>query len=288
MRVLVIGGDGMLGHQLVQGLAPRHETFATLRGAADAYRWHAFLGRHNARFGVDVRDPDAVPRALRDFRPDAVVNAAGVVKQRRDAERAELAIEVNALFPHRLARQCRDAGAFLVQYSTDCVFSGSRGNYGESDAPDPVDLYGRTKLLGEPETDGCLTLRTSMIGPELSRKTGLLEWFLAQRGQVAGYRRAVFSGLTTLEHVRIVDRILQRSTLVSGMFHVSAEPISKYDLLRMVREHFSHEVELVADDQLAIDRSLDSRHFREAFGYRPPAWDEMVKELAKTMRGGAA
>jgi dTDP-4-dehydrorhamnose reductase len=231
-----------------------------------------------------VRDEKAVRDAVGAFRPEVVINASGVVMQRHEASAAIPSIEVNALFPHRLAALCRDVNARLVQYSTDCVFSGRKGAYSEAETPDPVDLYGRSKLLGEPGGAACLTLRTSMIGPELWRKTGLLEWFLAQKGSAPGYRRAIFSGLTTLEHARIIEQILAPASWKPGLYHLSAAAISKFDLLLMIKRRFQLDIEVIADDRVVVDRSLDSRRFREAFGYRPPAWEEMIDELASTMR----
>ncbi|HLX79299.1 MAG TPA: SDR family oxidoreductase [Burkholderiales bacterium] len=285
MRVLIFGGDGMLGHQLLRQLARKHETRATLRRPLGEYSTNLFSSA-NAVGGVDVRDADAVREALLVFRPDAVVNAAGIVKQRDDAEAEAASQEVNASFPQRLAGFCRETGAYLVHFSTDCVFSGRKGAYTEADSPDPVDLYGRSKLLGEVAGEGCLTLRTSMIGPELSRESGLLEWFLAQKGSVQGYRKAVFSGLTTLEQARVIERILAHQPRISGLFHLSAEPISKLDLLLMIKRRFGLNVEIVPDDRVVIDRSLDSKRFRDATGYRPPSWEQMVGELAGAKRGG--
>lgn len=280
MRILIIGGDGMLGHQLLKGLGPRHDVTVTVRLALGAYVAFPLFTPANTRAGIDVREPERVRDVLHELRPDAVVNAAGVIKQRGEASEAVPAIEINALFPHRLAGMCAEIGAYLVHFGTDCVFSGRKGAYVEGDVPDPVDLYGRTKLLGELSGPGCMTLRTSMIGPELSRKHGLLEWFLSQKGTVSGYRRAVFSGLTTPEQARIVERVLEKSPKVSGTYHVSAEPISKYELLRMVAREFHLQTRIEPDDAVSIDRSLDSSRFREAFGYKPPSWQEMLAELA--------
>src|SRR5258706_12617983 len=172
MRVLVFGGDGMLGHQVARHLAARHEVCVTVRRPLDAYPGGLFASAA-ALGGIDVRDADGVRRALAGFRPQAVVNAAGIVKQRDDPGAETASDAVNAAFPRRLAGFCSEAGAYLVHYSTDCVFSGRKGGYTEADPPDPVDLYGRSKLQGEVTGPGCLTLRTSMIGPELSRRTGL-------------------------------------------------------------------------------------------------------------------
>jgi dTDP-4-dehydrorhamnose reductase len=183
--------------------------------------------------------------------------------------------------PHRLAVLARVAGARLIHLSTDCVFSGRRGNYREDDPADAEDLYGRTKLLGEVSEEPCLTLRTSIIGPELSRKSGLLEWFMAQRGgTVRGFTRAIFSGFTTAELSRVIERLLEEPH-ASGLYHVSSAPISKYDLLVRINAALGIGVAIGADDSFACDRSLDSERFRSTFGYTPPAWDEMVTELAQ-------
>jgi dTDP-4-dehydrorhamnose reductase len=190
-------------------------------------------------------------------------------------------LELNALLPHQLAFVAQKAGARLVHFSTDCVFSGKKGNYVETDFPDAEDLYGRTKLLGETHYPHTLTLRTSMIGRELSRKTSLVEWFVAQRGPVQGYRRAIYTGFTTLEIARLVEQLITEHPEANGLWHVSSEPISKFDLLGLVRKHFGLDTEIVPDDTFVCDRSLRSDRFRSAFGYTPPTWDKMIQELAQ-------
>lgn len=281
MRLLILGGDGMLGHQLLRHARERHQVKVTLRQDLASYAAFGLFDGSNAYAGVDARRTEAVLDVLADFRPGVVVNAVGIVKQRRDAQDALPSIEINALLPHRLAVLCRAAGARLIHFSTDCVFSGRQGNYSESSAPDAEDLYGRSKLLGEVAGPSCVTLRTSMIGPELHRKSGLLEWFLAQRGPVSGYRRAIFSGFTTFELCRVVERIAARFPADGGLYHVSAAPISKYDLLCRIRDRLGRGVEIRPEDDFQCDRSLDSGRFRAQFGYVPPGWDDMIEELAQ-------
>jgi len=280
MRILVIGGDGMLGHQLCRHMKAKHIVGVTLRRPLEGHPHRALFGGLQAYGGIDVRDAQAMGDVVRAFAPDAVVNAAGVVKQRGEAADAIHSIEVNGLFPHRLAEICRAAGAYLIHYSTDCVFSGRKGGYREDDLPDPVDLYGRSKLVGELDAAGCITLRTSMIGVELDRKTGLLEWFLRQKGKAPGYRRAIFSGLTTPEQARVAELVLDQKPRRSGIYHLSAEPITKFDLLCLVARHYGLDTRVVPDDSVVIDRSLDGTRFRADFAYRPPAWSEMIAELA--------
>ena len=278
MRILILGGSGMLGHALLQTLAPRHDVRVTLHHPLAHYRqWPPFQAA-NSFDGVDVRAPDGLARALGQFRPQAVVNWVGVVKQRHDADVLEN-LEINAVAPHRIARLCRDTGARLIHVSTDCVFSGRRGMYTEADTADADDLYGRTKYLGELDAPHCVTLRTSFIGRELSGRLGLLEWFLAQKGPVKGFRRAIFSGFTAIELCRVIERLLTEFPAASGVYHVSSAPIDKYTLLNLLRDHFRVSIEINSDDAVAIDRSLDSSRFRQEFGYRPPSWPDMVKEL---------
>jgi dTDP-4-dehydrorhamnose reductase len=284
LRVLILGGDGMLGHQLLRYFAPRHETRVTLRQAVSAYTAFGLFTPANSYGEVELTSSDALARVFGDFRPEAVINAAGIVKQRPIAEEAIPSIEINALLPHRLALLCAGAGARLVHMSTDCVFSGCKGGYVESDPSDAEDLYGRTKFLGEVHASNAVTLRTSIIGPELSRKTGLLEWFLAQRGTIRGFRKAIFSGFTTIEMARIIELLLTRSPAPSGLYHVSSAPVSKYDLLGLVKTALGLDVKIVPDDDFHCDRSLDSTRFRAELGYRPPDWQAMVEELAGQIR----
>jgi dTDP-4-dehydrorhamnose reductase len=276
----------MLGHELFGQLRGEHDARVTLRQPLAAYARGLFEPR-NAFAGIDVRAAGQVEAAIEGFKPQAVVNAVGIVKQRPESDEALASIEVNALFPHRLALACRAAGALLVHLSTDCVFSGDKGNYSETDRPDPVDLYGRSKLLGELAGEGALTLRTSMIGLGLYRKTSLVDWFLAQKGRIQGYRKAVFSGLTTREIARVISMLIEKHPQACGLYHVSAAPISKYELLVKLRERLRSPVEIVPADEPRIDRSLDSTRFRRVFAYQPPSWDEMLDELAGEIRKAA-
>ena len=284
MRILILGGDGMLGHRIFRHLRPRHDVGVTLRQDLVAYRDYGLFDGHSAYAGIDVRQFDRLVEVVADFAPDAIVNCVGIVKQRSEAKDYLASLEINALLPHRLALVARTAKVRLVHISTDCVFSGRRGNYREDDPADPDDLYGRSKLLGEISAPHCVTLRTSMIGPELARKSGLLEWFLSRRGNtVKGFTHAIYSGFTTAEMSRIIERILVSEPAVEGLYQVSSAPISKYDLLCKINAALGLGVRIIPDAAFKCDRSLDSRRFREALGYTPPSWDEMVAELAREL-----
>lgn len=283
LRVLILGGTGMLGHRLWIELSPAHEAWVSVRGRAEDLSGLPGVDLGHVCSGVDVTDADALTQLFRTVRPEVVVNCVGLVKQHSLGSNPEAAITLNALLPHQLLRRCEAAGARLIHVSTDCVFSGSRGGYSEQDAPDPTDLYGQTKLLGEvPEP--ALTIRTSMVGPELRSRYGILEWFLAQSGTVRGYTRARFSGLTTAALARLLrEHVLPRPDL-RGLYHVSAQPIDKFDLLNLFKEYYRLDTHIDPDDRVVIDRTLDSTRFREATGFRPASWPDMIREMADEHR----
>jgi dTDP-4-dehydrorhamnose reductase len=284
MKILILGGDGMLGHELLMLLRERHEVKVTLRQEFSAYSGSALFSSDNSFAGVDVRVSDRLLTVLSEFHPDAVLNAVGIVKQRPDGLDIIPNLEINALLPHRLARICGAVGARLIHISTDCVFSGNRGHYREDDRPDPVDIYGHSKLLGEVVQAGVITLRTSIIGRSLFRNASLIDWFLRQRGRINGYRNAIFSGFTTKELSRVIETLLERHAGAAGLYHLSSSPISKYDLLVRLRDRLGRAIDIVADDSVRIDRSLDSTRFRAEFAYTPPSWDDMLEELADDIR----
>lgn len=280
VRVLVLGASGMLGNAVVRVFAssPGHEVWASVRSDSARARFDPGL-RERIRTGVDVLDGDSLTQLLADVRPDVVVNCVGLVKQLASADDPLAALPINAMLPHRLSRMCRLAGARLVHVSTDCVFTGARGMYREDDRADAMDLYGRSKHLGEVDAPHAVTLRTSIIGTELGSAHGLVGWFLAQSRAVKGYTRAIFSGLPTVELARVIrDHVIPQPGL-HGVFHVSAEPIAKYDLLGLVAELYGKRIEIRPDESLVIDRSLDSTRFRTATGWHPPAWPELVRSM---------
>ncbi len=280
MKVLVIGASGMLGHAMLRVLGENTDwqVRGTVRGY-DPARYFPDNIAANVLTGVNADNLDSVAKAFADAQPDVVVNCIGLVKQLAEADDPLAAIPVNALFPHRLARLCQMQGARLIHVGTDCVFSGRQGNYRESDFPDADDLYGRSKLLGEVDYPHAVTLRTSIIGHELRGNHGLIGWFLSQQGRCKGYTRAIFSGLPTVALARVVrDTVIPRPAL-RGVYHVAARPIAKYDLLRLVAETYGKTIDIVPDDSVVIDRSLDGSRFQQATGYVAPDWPELVAAM---------
>ncbi|OGU15566.1 MAG: NAD(P)-dependent oxidoreductase [Geobacteraceae bacterium GWC2_53_11] len=271
----------MLGHTLFKKLitSTMYEVYGTARSVKVLDRFFSEDEHRRIRPFVDADNFDTVIRALGSVQPDIVINCIGLIKQLPIGHDPLTAITINAQLPHRISLICRAANARLIHISTDCVFDGLEGMYTESDSPSPADLYGRTKLLGETTYQHCITLRTSIIGHELKDKLGLVEWFLAQKYSVRGYTRAIYSGFSTLELAKIIERYVLPNNDLSGLYHVSSEPISKYDLLCLVRERYCKEIEIEPYADFVCDRSLDSSRFRAATGYMPPTWEEMVTRM---------
>ena len=285
MRILILGGDGMLGHQLLKHFSVNHQASVTLRQDEDQYRHYGLFNQTNAYYGIDVRSFGLLAEVFAEFQPDAVINAVGIVKQRSSSKESIPSIELNALLPHKLTLLCKMAGARLVHMGTDCVFSGKKGNYVESDMPDATDLYGRTKLLGELSDSHCVTLRTSIIGLELARKKSLVEWYLAQRGEIKGFKKAIYSGFTTIEMARIIEFVLLDCPSLHGVWHAAPKPINKYDLLNMLTKALArNDIVLKPEVDFVCDRSLLADAFIKETGYRPPEWEAMIDELASEIK----
>jgi dTDP-4-dehydrorhamnose reductase len=279
-RVLIVGATGMLGHTLLKLLSSRPQlmVFGTIRNRADLEIMPRAL-RSRIVPDVDASELGSVQEAIVECQASIVVNCVGVIKQRDESADPLVAIPINSVFPHQLARLCREAGARLVHVSTDCVFSGRKGGYSETDEPDAQDLYGRSKLLGEVHDPPSVTLRTSIIGHELRNGLGLLEWFLSQKETVAGFRRAIFSGLPAIELSRVIADFVLPNPALTGLYHLSTTPISKYDMLHLIRTEYGRQIEIRPDDTVAIDRSLDSTRFKTATGFVPPDWVALVRAM---------
>lgn len=280
MRLLVLGASGMLGNTMIRVLAERggHDVVGTVRSA---YVTGLFPRRIATSLltGIDVDNEDALVGVFERFPPDAVINCVGLIKQLAGADDPLRAVPLNALLPHRLARLCDIAGARLIHISTDCVFSGDKGGYQETDFADARDLYGMSKYLGEVHAPHAITLRTSVIGHALDSSYGLIDWFLAQKQQCPGFTRAIFSGLPTVVLARLIRDVILPDGDLHGLYHVAAEPISKYDLLQLVCRVYGKKIEISPDDGLVIDRSLNAGCFRAATGYTAPRWPELVEMM---------
>lgn len=284
-KIVVLGGAGMLGHKMFQTLRERFPgTLCTVR---ENPRKPPF-GRVELLQGgdvipeIDVTDFPALEAALAAFRPEYVINCVGVIKQRAEAVSPIPSITINSLLPHQLARMASRWGGRVIHFSTDCVFSGRRGGYTEEDFSDAEDLYGKSKFLGETAADNALTLRTSIIGRELANHRSLLDWFLAQNHKtIRGYRRVIYSGVTTNHLAELVARIIEQHRELHGLYQVASEPIPKYDLLSLLRDLYRLDVAMEPDDREISDRSMKGEKLRQAIGYQCPPWPVLARQLAE-------
>jgi len=280
LTFLILGAGGMLGSSLLRYFSGKaaFDVVASVRSTA-ALSGMTNQGKYRVIAGIDAENSDDLRRMFDLAKPAVVVNCVGVVKQLAAAEDALVSIPLNSLLPHRLAHLCAETGCRLIHFSTDCVFSGKKGGYLETDIPDATDLYGRSKLLGEVDYPHAITLRTSLIGHELLGVRSLVNWFLAQEGSVYGFTKAIFSGLPTVEIARVIEEYVLPHPELHDVYHLSVDPISKHDLLSMVKDVYGKKIEIVPDDSLVIDRSLDSTRFRQATGFVTKPWPELVQAM---------
>ncbi len=278
MKVLVIGASGMIGSTVLRVLSEKSDlkVFGSVRDAGISKFFPSSFGEFLIA-GIDVEHPDALVRLLNQLRPDVVVNCAGLTKHKPEAEDLLLSIPINTVMPHRLAGLCKLVNARLIHVSTDCVFSGEKGLYVEDDFADARDVYGKSKALGEVDYPHSITLRTSTIGHELQSTYGLLDWFLSQEVQCKGFARAIFSGLPTVVFAQVIRDIVIPHPELTGLYHVAAKPINKFQLLELIADVYGKKIDIVRDDKLALDRSLDARRFQSATGYVAPEWPELIK-----------
>lgn len=279
-RLLVLGASGMLGSTVLRWFAQSdYKVFGSVRSLNSVRGLQERAPTVQFVPGVDIESLDNLTRLFADVKPDVVINCVGIVKQLAEADDPLVAIPINALLPHRLARLAQVANARLVHISTDCVYSGKKGGYLESDMPDAYDLYGRSKLLGEVDYPHAITLRTSIIGHELAGARSLIDWFLSQNNEVKGYKRAVFSGFPTVEIARIIQDFVLPNPQLHGLYHLSADPINKFDLLSLVAKVYGKSINILPEEGFVIDRSLNSDRFRSATGFKPESWEDLIKRM---------
>ena len=280
MNILILGASGMLGNAVFKSLYEFNgmSVYGTVRSDS-ALNFFNNSQKTNIINNIDVLKDGDLDLVFNKIKPDIVINCVGIIKQLSESYDPLLVIPVNSLLPHRLARMCNLSNIRLIHMSTDCVFSGKKGDYVEGDQPDASDLYGRSKFLGEVDYPGCITIRTSIIGHELNSTNSLIDWFLSQSGIVKGYKNAIFSGLPTNEMARVIRDYVIPNPSLSGLYHVSVHSISKYDLLQLVKYVYGKIIEIVPDDIVKIDRSLNSKKFSEATGFEPKPWPLLVKEM---------
>lgn len=280
MRILILGANGTIGHTLIRVLSedPSLDVWGAIRSPTAARHFSSVIAE-KIRSGIDANNIDGITRIMSDLKPDVVINCIGLVKQLDDANDPLVVLPINAMLPHRLAQICALVGARLIHFSTDCVFSGNRGNYVETDPMDATDLYGQSKFIGEVVGQHTLTIRTSFIGHELESSHELVEWFLKQEGQIRGFTGAMYTGLSTVVLSQVVRDIVLPRTDLSGLYHVASAPISKFDLLTLVAKVYGKSIDIEPDDRVQVDRSLNGTRFREETGYVAPPWPLMIEAM---------
>ena len=271
----------MLGHKLIQCWQNKYDVRATIRTDCTKYQQFGFYNLSRLIESVEAESLENVEQAIKDVRPNVIVNAVGIIKQLPSAKNIIKTLRINSIFPHQLAELGETYGARLITISTDCVYSGTKGNYTEDDIPDAQDLYGKSKNLGEVTSENCLTLRTSIIGRELDGAHSLVEWFLSNQGKtVKGYVKAIYTGFPTVVFADIIADLIENHPHLSGLYQVSSEPINKYELLKLIRDAYQADIRIEPFEGFVIDRSLDSTKFRNAVGFKPLEWRKMVEMMA--------
>ena len=283
MRIIILGSSGLVGNTITKFFLnqSKYETFGFVR---DLEKISIFEKKYHKNFIYmnNILDFEEFEKILIKSKPKLIINCLGITNKllKNNFQSIERSLKINALFPHKLHTICTKIDARLIHLSTDCVFSGRRGFYKEDDIPDPLDIYGRSKLLGELNYSNSLTIRKSVIGHEFLSSNGLLEWFLNKKESVEGYKNAIFSGLTVLELAKIIDQYIIPNKKLSGIIHVAGNPISKYELLHLISIEYQKKINIIPNESLKIDRSLNSKLFNDKTGYQIKDW----KELISTMR----
>ena len=280
MKVLVLGASGMLGHAMVRVLSENHNL--QVYGSIRSDKVKVFFSPQNAENLVlcnDVTNFNDLTDIFDKVQPNVVINCISLDKVLLAKSSPLLMIPIYALLPHQLAKLCNGIDARLIHISTDGVFSGSRGNYLEDDPCDSQDIYGITKYIGEVHESHTITIRTSIIGHELKSKNGLVEWFLSQQVQCQCFNRVIFSGFPTVVLAQIIRDFVIPNADLNGVYHIASNPISKRELLLLIAEVYGKKIELITNNKVENNRSLNGERFRIATGYIPPDWQSLVKSM---------
>lgn len=281
-KVLILGVTGMLGHTLYKMMFEKNKDFDVHGTTRNSYGLEKYFSEAECRSiqsGVDADNFDTLRNAITSVNPDIIINCIGIIKQLPIAHDPLTAITINAQLPHKIAHLAKKVGARLIHISTDCIFNGAKGNYTEEDSSNAEDLYGRTKFLGEVTYPHCITLRTSIIGHELKTEFSLIDWFMSQEDEINGFTKAIYSGFPTYEMVNIITNYVIPNHKLSGLYHVSSEAISKYDLLTIMKDVYKKDIKINPYADFILDRSLNSDKFQKHTGYKAPSWQTMLSNM---------
>lgn len=280
MKVLVLGAGGMIGHIMYAKLKKTCDVYGCLRRSIADYNQFKIFDPNKIFDGVDVNDFKNVETILNQLKPDVILNCIGITLRKKEINDLMACIDINSLFPHKLKAWVQNNGAHLIHFSTDCVFNGKNDFYNELSSPSANDTYGKTKYLGEVIGEHCLTIRGSMIGRELYGKSELLEWALSQSGKtILGYKNVSYSGVTTSTMADLIEKIILSGTLLTGLWHVSSMPISKFDLLVKINNAFNLKMKINEESDHCSKKNLNSDKIKKQLGFVCPSWDEMITQL---------
>lgn len=279
-KILILGSTGLLGNSILKYLSVKSEfkCFGTIRKNSDKKKLKNI--KNIILYKVDFDKSNNLKKIFKKIKPNIIINCIGVVKQVLNKNMNSEIIKVNSFLPHHLSELANENNKIrFIHFSTDCVFSGVKGNYSEEDITDAKDIYGVSKMLGEVNYPNSITLRTSIIGHELNTKYSLLNWFLSQKKSIKGYKNAIFSGLTAPEIAKVLVKYVVPNKKLKGIYHLSGKPISKYDLLYIIKNVYKKKIKIMPCLNIKIDRSLNSNLFKKKTGYKPPAWNKLIKEM---------
>jgi len=280
MKILILGGDGMIGHKMVQVLSNfNHEIIVSIREQRELTK-QCFSSKVKVFFNDFLKEN--VLTFLDRVNPDVIINAIGITIRRGVNDHVSDTIYINSYFPHQLANWAGIYNKRLIHFSTDCVFSGSEGSYSEDVTPNALDYYGKTKGLGEVLSKNALTLRSSMIGPELFNKTELFEWVINNREkEINGFSRVMYSGVTTIYMANLIADLIENNKDLSGIYNIASNPISKFELLHLINENFDQGLVINKDQKITSNKTLDASKIENELGIKSPSWNELIIDLKK-------
>ena len=275
MRILILGADGMIGHKIAQSL----EDFELILASRKSISLKS-IGIIKGKMVQHNLITDSLDLLLDSTTPDIIINCAGITTRRGVEDNIVNTRLLNSELPHKLDSWANLNSKKLIHFSTDCIFSGNRGNYLDNDFADADDIYGKSKALGEVDSPNTLTLRCSMIGRELYNFTELFEWLKKNKNKkIEGYSNTFYSGITTVRMGIILNQILKKNLNLSGIYNISSTPISKFDLLTKLSNAFNLNVEVKQNTNNKSNKVLISEKFTEITGIYPPNWDDLISEF---------
>lgn len=266
MRILILGSQGMLGHVVERYFQSKgHTVKGTSRdGSHETFAFDA------------MKNISDVDKFIDEFKPNTVINCIGVLNKVAE-ENKPLAVMVNSYLPHFVDKLCREKGVKFVHISTDCVFDGKHGDYTEESFKDTTSFYGASKALGEVNNDHSVTLRTSIVGPDMNKNgIGLFQWFMSQQGEAGGFDKVIWTGVTTIELAKAIEKAIEKN--LTGLRHVvNNDKIDKYNLLLLFKKYFNKDIEIVRKSDYVSNKSLIRT---TDFDFEVPSYEDMVREMA--------